>query len=250
MENIRNFFKQFKWIDWVFLFVMVAGILTCSILFRPSFIIILNSIFGITTAFFLAKGFLLANYCGIIQLVFYCIMCFQNKYFGEFILNLAIVAPTYVLSIISWHKNHLKKVGVVKINNKTNWKEFCAAAFGFACVAVGAYFVLRSLGTNQLALSTLSVYFVLLYSFLIIRRSEITFIFRIGCDIISLGLWLVVLIGAGHPDWQYLITVFNYTLYLTTEFLGIYNWTRLKRAQTKTPNGIEKEIWDCLKDLN
>lgn len=249
-KNIKNFFKQFKWPDVVFLLVTVTGIVTCATLFKPNYIIVLNSIFGIVTAFFLAKGFLLANYCGIIQLVFYCVMCFQNRYFGEVILNFAIVAPTYVLSIVTWHKNRVKNVGVIKVNNKIDWKEFVIAAASFAGVACGAYFVLRSLGTNQLALSTLSVYFVLLYSYLAIRRSEFNFFFRIGCDMISLCLWLAVLIGSGNVEWQYLITVFNYVLYLTSDFFGIYNWTHLKRAQTKAPNGIQKEIWKVLKDLD
>ena len=232
------------------MFFITAGILSCTILFKPNFVIVLSSVFGTLTIFLLAKGMLLANFAGIIQLIFYCTICFWNKYFGELFLCLAMSFPTYVFSIITWHKNQSKQNGIVAVNNNLNLKELLALAFGFAIVSIPVYFVLQALGTNQLLLNTISVYFTLFYSFLSIKRCKLNFVFRIFCELISLALWIAVFVGEGKFNYAYIITLFNYLVYLIADFWGIWNWAKLKRHQAKTKNGIQKEIWDALKDLD
>ena len=158
--------------------------------------------------------------------------------------------PTYVFSIVTWHKNQSKQKGYVAINKSFRFKEMLVLFLCFAILCVPIYFALKTLGTNQLWLNVISVYFTFMYSYLSIKRVELNFVFRIICEIISLGLWVMVFVGNGTLNYAYMISLFNYFVYLLSDFWGIWNWTKLKRKQTKTKNGIEKEIWDALKDFD
>lgn len=247
-ESVSNVLKQFRWWDWIILLFIAIIIVFCTVFFKPNAIIVLNTTFGVLTTLFLAKGFIIANYFGILHLIIYCFMCFSNRYFGEIFLCFAITLPAYILSIVTWHKNRLKKTGVVKVNKKITFKEFLIISLSLAVFSVGFYFILGALGTNQLLLSTFSVYLAFIYSYFSIRRSEINFIFRFLCDLISLGLWLAVFFENGTVHWIYAITLFSYFMYIFPDLYGIINWTKMKRV--KDTDDIKQEIWNGLKNLD
>lgn len=210
------------------MFLFFATVISLGIVFKSSYLVILNSIFGIITCFFAAKGMLLANFTGIIQIIMYIVMCVFNRYYGEIIVCCVISIPSYVLSAITWFRNRNKESNVVKVSKAISWKEWLIVVSVIAVISVGMYFLLQMFNTAGLVVSTISVGITALAGYLLMRRSEYNFIAFLVNNSICFVLWLNVVL---QGDISYITTCTNYVLYFSMNLFGIFNWLRLKKQQ-------------------
>lgn len=231
MNRIHTLLKRFRWWELAFMAAAYIAVVVLSIVFKSNWLIVLSSLFGMTTTFLLAKGFALGNLVGILQIVFYTIMCYNNRYFGEIITNVGIVFPAYAFSFYTWTKRNHDHV--LQVNNSIKLQEWLLAFVGIGGVAVGFYFVLRALNTANLIFSTLAVFFVTMYCYLSIRRSQFCFVFRLLMDLVTFVLWLLVFLDTLKEGFGaiYIPTLLNYVVYAVLDLFGIVNWIRLKRTQ-------------------
>ncbi len=233
MNKLKMLLKNLKWWEIAFMAAAYIVIITLSIVFKSNWMIILSSLLGITTTFLLAKGMAFGNLVGIVQIVFYCLMCFYNQYYGEIITNICIVFPAYAFSFYTWTKKNNSHV--LQLNKSLKLKEWLFALVGIGGASVGFYFLLQALNTASLILSTFAVFFVSMYCYLSVRRSEFCFVFRLLMDLTTLALWLMVFLktiknGGGAI---YIPTLVNYVVYSILDIFGIVNWIKLKKSQTK-----------------
>lgn len=163
--------------------VIVAGILCTS-----NWLTIICSITGIMCALTQAKGKLISQFIGIILVVLYSILSFQNKYYGEVLIYIFIMLPLFISGIVSWFKNMNKETKTVKENNITR-KEWTILTIISTVLFVILYYLLKYFNTSQLIISTLSMVTSLFATYLVARRSKYGFLFYMGNDVILLILW-------------------------------------------------------------
>lgn len=229
VDKLKKFFSQIKWYEYVYMLFFVSVLIVIGAVFRSSTIVIFNSLFGIFTVFFIAKGKLIGNFFGIIQCILYAVISYFNNFFGEVIICLAISIPIYVVSIISWLRNQNKKDNVVKVNKNISLKEWVCSLLVLALVSVGVYFLLKTFNTANLLVSVMSVVTLMMAGYLVVRRSEYNFVFYILNNIICICLWLTLVIKNGEIG--YLATVVQYVIFLTLNIVGVFNWIRIKKIQ-------------------
>lgn len=229
MESVKDFVRQIKWYEWLYMSIFICIIICLSCVFKSNLIVLFNSIFGILTVFFLAKGKVIGNVLGIVQCILYVIVSYFNKFYGEIILCCFITIPLYVVTIITWLKNLSNKDKVVQVNKSLSSTEWVVSLLIVALISFGLYFLLDYFNTAYLIVSTFSVFSCIMAGYLAVRRSEYNFIFYILNNIVCICLWLFVIIQ--NNDLSYVSIVVQYTMFLILNIVGTCNWLKLKKIQ-------------------
>ena len=184
---MKKLFKDWKRFEIFLLLLGITLIVFSSIACKSDFLTILASLVGILCSLLQAKGKVISQFVGIIEVTLYSILSYINHYYGEIMIDVFIVFPMYVYGVISWitHKN--QETDTV-ISNQISKKEWTILVFvsmlGFGIL----YFVLKYFHTSQLMVSSFSMITSLVATYLIVRRNKYSFAFFIGNDIILIIL--------------------------------------------------------------
>lgn len=181
------------WKDWtgfekILLLVSVFLITASGIITKSEILTIIASLVGITCALMQAKGKVISQFMGVLEAILYSILSFQNQYYGEVIIYMVVVLPTYLFGIYSWVSNKNKDTDTViaKIFTKREWIVLLILN---VILFVVLYIILQYFNTNALMVSTLSMLASLTATYLIARRNKYSFLFFIINDVILLILW-------------------------------------------------------------
>ena len=233
MNKVCDFFKKIKWYEYLFIVIIFALMITISIIFESSVAIVFNSLIGVIYACSSAKGFVFANIFGMMQMILYSIISFENQYYGE----IFICAFKFVISFVTlvlWFKNKSKNSAIVKVGKPLGWQEWLIMLLSVAGLSVGFYFVLGLLNTESLIVSTISLASSACAGYLMARRSEYGFVFHILNNIIRFVLWLMIVLGG---QLNYLPTLLNYLIFLSINLIGLVNWIKMRKQQK-----VEQEV--------
>lgn len=185
MKKILNDWTKFE-ITLLVISLISVGI--TGIICNSSLLTIICSIAGILCALTQAKGKVISQFIGLLIVVLYSILSFQNKFYGEVIIYVFIMFPLFISGIISWIKNLNKETNTVN-ENKLHKKEWILLTIISIVLFVLLYYLLKYFNTSQLLVSTLSLVTSLFATYLVARRSKYGFLFYIGNDIILFILW-------------------------------------------------------------
>lgn len=235
MVRVKEFFKSLKWYDYVIISSLIIATLTLGLVFHSDAITILSAIMGAFGVFFIAKGSVAGQFFIIIKAIFYSIISFMNKFYGEVIISCAISIPICLATIIMWFRNLDSPNGQIKIRRKMTWKEFLIASFVCVAISVGIYFFLEHFNTRFCILSTFAFFFSLIGSYLSLRRCEYNFIFFIINNILCITMWLLLVITDNNVS--QIITFVSYLINFTTNIFGIFIWIKLKKKQGEKNDG-------------
>lgn len=240
-NSFKEFFTRIKWWEYLYMSLIYAAMIAFGVVFNSGALVIINAIVSSTAIFFIAKGMVIGNILGIGQCVLYSVISYFNNFYGEMILCLCITLPIYIASICTWLKNLRKSEKVVKVNRMLSWKEWAISISIIACMTVGVYFLLRVLNTANLIVSTINVGLNIISGYLLIRRSEINFIFYILNNIVSIVLWSTLIAGGALNN---IPTLVLFVVFFILNVIGFINWVRLKKKQNKeveeTPSTVEE----------
>ena len=103
------------------------------------FLTLIASLIGVSALIFVAKGYVAGQVLSVIFAVFYGIVSFYFKYYGEMITYLCMSAPAAVFSIVSWLRHPYAKTDEVKVA-KLTFKHTLAASLLAVAVTVMFYF--------------------------------------------------------------------------------------------------------------
>lgn len=223
--------KTWKGYNILDLFLIVSGIIVVSvsgILFHSKWYIVLNTLLGLFCVFTQAKGKISTQIIGIIYFCFYIFISYTQKYYGEAILYLVIMLPMYVYGVIHWIANKYKKDNVVIVRSNLSKKEWLIMFFSLAIVSVGVYFLLKSLNTAKLIISTLSFISILPATYLLARRCKWNQVAFLINDFIVPILWLMLVI---EGDWSFLSMFVYYVFQVIYDIYGLIEWIKLERKQ-------------------
>lgn len=186
------------------------------------------SLIGVTALIFLAKGFVIGQVLCIIFAVFYGIISFYFKYYGEMLTYLCMTTPVAVASLISWIRHSYEDSDEVEVNKITP-KHIVVLVILTIGVTVAFYFILSALDTANLLFSVLSVTTSFVASALTFLRSPYYALGYALNDVVLIVLWLL----ATAEQFSYLPMVLCFLMFLINDLYGFYSWKRMQIRQKK-----------------
>ncbi len=238
---MKKFLKNWKWYEILFLAVSWI-ILICCFAFSPekNWLSLASSILGVFTVITVAKGLVYAPIMCIVNLVFYVAISVTEHYWGEVLINVCLILPVSISTIVSWFKNRSKEnKDIVKVN-RIGGKEYGLLILGTAVITIAFYFLLRALNTNELIVSTISLVTSALAEYLLLRRCPFYALAYAGNDVVLIVLWGLSVANHGL---QFLPLVICYCVYLFGDFYGFFKWCKEYRKQNKNQQSqIEENI--------
>lgn len=190
------------------------------------YLTLIASLIGVTALIFVAKGYVLGQILTVVFAVFYGIISFYFKYYGEMITYLCMTSPMAIMSIISWVKNPYKDSKEVEVHKMTK-KQMIWLGIATVVVTIIFYYILKALGNANLIVSTLSVTTSFLASSLTFMRSPFYALFYAANDIILIILWILATIV--NPG--YFAMIICFTMFLINDAYGFINWRKMQKRQ-------------------
>ena len=184
------------------------------------------SLIGVTALIFVAKGAVIGQVLTVVFAVFYGIISFRLRYYGEMITYLGMSAPMAMAAVVAWIRHPFRdsrEVEIASLSRRTVMWLFLSAA----AVTGGFYFILAALGTAQLAVSTISVTTSYLASALTFLRSPYYALAYSANDAVLIVLWVL----ASMADPRYFVMAACFVMFLANDLYGFFNWRRMRRRQ-------------------
>ena len=187
---------------------------------------VIASLIGVTALIFVAKGYVIGQILTVVFALFYGIISFHQRYYGEMITYLGMSSPMAIAAAVAWLKNPFrdtKEVAVRPMNFKTVvW--LCTLT---VLVTAAFYFILDWMGNASLIVSTVSVTTSFLASALTYLRSPYYALAYAANDIVLIVLWIIAM----GDDMSYLSMVLCFVMFLANDLYGFFNWRRMEKMQ-------------------
>lgn len=228
MRFLKSFFGGFTkfevclWLGSVVL--IVASSVLCG---RTDYLYVAAALIGATALIFVSKGNVFGQVLTVAFSVFYGVISFSYRYYGEMITYLAMTAPIAVASVVTWLKNPYKEKKTEVRVNRLSAREYVFILLLSAAVAAGFYFILRALDTANLVVSTISVLTSFMAVWLTMRRSPLYALAYALNDVVLIVLWSF----AAAESVEYISMVVCFVVFLVNDLYGFFNWRRLRRRQ-------------------
>ncbi len=212
----------------IFLWSFSSLGITLSFLLTPQkdILSLCASLIGATALIFLAKGYVLGQVLTVVFSVFYGLVSFYFKYYGEMITYLGMTAPMAAMAVVSWSKNKFKEELEVKVSRITK-KVILGLIISAPIVTLIFYFILKALGNANMFFSTISVTTSFVASYLTYFRSPYYALGYAANDIVLIVLWILAAIK--EPYCTPMILCF--IMFLFNDIYAFYNWRRIEKRQ-------------------
>ncbi len=208
----------------------ICSVLTVvtAFIFSGDVLNLVASLIGVTALIFVAKGLVLGQVLTVVFSIFYGIISFEFRYYGEMITYLGMTAPIALAAVFSWLKHPFKETEQVEVNRLSS-KQKVGLGVGAIIVTAVFYFILKAMGTGSLIPSTVSVTTSFLASGLTFFRNPYYALGYSANDIVLIILWVI----ASAEDISYLPMVFCFVAFLANDLYGFFNWKRIEKSQQK-----------------
>ena len=212
------------------LWILSLAVVSLSFFLSPEWDILtwIASLIGVTALIFVAKGMVVGQILTVVFALFYAVISYDLRYYGEMITYLGMSAPTALAAVIAWLRHPYKNSGEVTVRRLS--RRGLAGVFLLSLIVTAVfYFILRELGTANLAVSTLSVSTSFLASALTVLRSPLYALGYAANDVVLIVLWMM----AAAADISQLPMVLCFVMFLVNDLYGFFNWYRMERRQAE-----------------
>lgn len=214
--------------------IWLLSVVTIAVSFllvsEKDYLTITASLIGATALIFVAKGEVLGQILTVVFSIFYGVISFKFRYFGELITYVGMTAPIALMSAVSWLKNPYKKgESEVKIAKLTKGKIILMIVLTAVTIFV-FYFILRYFNTANLFFSTVSVATSFSASYLMLFRSPYYAVAYAANDVVLIILWVL----ASVTNIQYVPMVICFVIFLVNDLFGFISWQKRKKQQRNT----------------
>ena len=224
MKTAFRDLTKFEFILWI----TSVAVVCFSFLFpeEKDYLTLISSLIGVTALIFVAKGYVLGQVLCLIFAIFYGIISFYFKYYGEVIICLCMSAPLSLIAIISWMRHPYRDTKEVTVNKMS--KKQCFIMWILALVITTVfYFILKFFNTENLLFSTISVATSFLASYMTYMRSPYYGIGYAANDIVLITLWCL----ASIVNPSYIPMILCFVMFLANDLYGFYNWRKMRIKQ-------------------
>ena len=224
LKNALRGLSKFELALWIVSVLVVSA----AFLLAPNkdYLTLIASLIGVTALIYVAKGYVMGQVLTVIFAIFYGIISFFFRYYGEMITYLFMTSPMAIAAAVSWVRNPYAHSDEVKIASLTRKKLF-GLLFLTILVTFAFYLILGALGTTNLLLSTFSVTTSFLASSLTFLRSPYYALAYAANDMVLIGLWIM----AACTDISYLPMILCFSMFFINDIYGFINWKRMEKRQ-------------------
>lgn len=195
---------------------------------EKDYLTLIASLIGVTALIYVAKGYVIGQVLSVVFAVFYGIISFYFRYYGEVITYLCMTAPIAMMAVISWIRHPYRDTKEVAVSKMTQGQ--CAVMWILAfLVTFVFYFILKYFNTTNLIFSTISVTTSFLASYMTFMRSPYYGIGYAANDVVLIILWVL----ASFVNPSYIPMILCFVMFLANDLYGFYNWRRIKIRQQK-----------------
>lgn len=225
---MKKFLKSITVTEWSIWSISVILIVACFFAFKNTqYLYLVGSLIGATALIFVSKGHPVGQFLTIVFSVFYGIISYSFRYYGEMITYLGMSAPIALWAFISWLRHPYQgNKSEVKVNCLSR-RERCLFLTAGVLITVLFYFVLKNLHTANLIISTVSVFTSFLAAYLTARRSRFYAVGYGANDMVLIIMWSM----ACYEDITYLPMVICFIAFFVTDTYGFINWSIMNKKQ-------------------
>lgn len=217
---------------WIFSLVIVSG--SFLIFHSKDILTLIASLIGVTALIFVAKGNALGQILTIVFAVFYGIISFGCRYYGEMITYLGMTAPMALVALINWLRHPYKDSAEVEVSSISK-KQLLFMILSSIGVTALFYFILRELGNASLVISTVSITTSYLASYLTAIRSPYYALAYAANDVILIILWII----ASVQNINNTPMIACFVMFFANDMYGFFNWRRMKKHQNRERKSAE-----------
>ncbi|MBQ3108253.1 MAG: nicotinamide mononucleotide transporter [Clostridia bacterium] len=226
MRKLTNPLKQLTRFEWGLWITSLIVVTVSFLISKGNLLSILASLIGVTSLIFIAKGLVIGQVFGVIFAIFYALVSYTQRYYGEMLTYLLMSLPIAIASIVTWVRNPYKDTAEVKVHRLTK-KEVLVMSLLAVVTTVAFYFILKAFHTANLIPSTISVTTSFVACYMSMLRSPYYAVGYSFNDIVLIVLWIL----ASIRDISYLPMVFCFVMFLVNDGYGFWNWLRIQRRQ-------------------
>lgn len=219
---MNKILKDWNRFEKTLLFVSIILITISGIINNSEILTIITSFLMVLCALTQAKGKVISQFIGVIAIILYSIIAFQNQYYGEVIIYILVLLPMYLVGIYSWITNKNEDTNTVNQNDLSKKEWIILSVIDILLFGI-LYYVLRYFNTSQLVVSTLSMLASLMANYLIVRRNKYSFLFYIINDLILVILWGIPVLKG---DFALIPILIDPVLLLINDSYGWKNWNK------------------------
>lgn len=233
--NLKKSLAALNTFDRILWAAALAVVLVSGIIGRGSAVAVTAPLIGVTALVFLAKGDVLGQLLTVIFAIFYAVVSYTQRYYGEMITYVGMTAPMAAMAVISWLRHPFKDgEPQVRVARLTPVMRALIVPLTVA-VTAAFYFILRALGNASLAVSTVSVATSFLASYLTFCRSSYYALAYAANDIVLITLWII----ASRDDISYLSMVACFLMFLICDLYGFISWRRMEASQREADGAAQ-----------
>ncbi len=223
-----KFFKSLNVAEWIIWATSTAAVTVSFFLFENrNYHYLIGALIGVAALVFVSKGKPIGQVLTVVFGVFYGVISYSFRYYGEMITYLGMTAPMAVVALVSWLKNPYKERGGEVRVNRLKTSERVLFVLLSAAVTAAFYFILKALNTNNLLVSTLSVLTSFTASYLTARRSRFYAVCYALNDVVLTAMWIM----ASITDLTYIPMAVCFAAFFVLDFYGFVNWSRMSKKQ-------------------
>lgn len=223
---MNKILKDWNRFEKTLLFVSIILITISGIINNSEILTIITSFLMVLCALTQAKGKVISQFIGVIAIILYSIIAFQNQYYGEVIIYILVLLPMYLVGIYSWITNKNEDTNTVNQNDLSKKEWIILSVIDILLFGI-LYYVLRYFNTSQLVVSTLSMLASLMANYLIVRRNKYSFLFYIINDLILVILWGIPVLKG---DFALIPILIDPVLLLINDSYGWKNWNKNEKV--------------------
>ena len=220
----KNYFSDWTLFEISWLIISTLTMLTLSIIWGDSPMALISGVTGIISVVLCAKGKISTYAFACVNVGLYAIIAYQNRLFGEVMLNGFYYLPMNIVGFYMWRKQK-DDAGTVIVRRLTP-KQIILLIIGLL-IAITAYWrVLVALGGNLQLIDSIKTILSIVAFLLQIGRFMEQWILWMIINVFSITMWSLLL---GTPEGS-VTMIIMFSAYLINGVYGFRNWLKLSKV--------------------
>ena len=220
----KNYFSDWTLFEISWLIISTLTMLTLSIVWGDSPMALISGVTGIISVVLCAKGKISTYAFACVNVGLYAIIAYQNRLFGEVMLNGFYYLPMNIVGFYMW-RNQKDDEGTVIVRRLTP-KQILLLIIGLL-IAITAYWrVLVALGGNLQLIDSITTILSIVAFLLQIGRFMEQWILWMIINVFSITMWSLLL---GTPEGS-VTMIIMFSAYLINGVYGFRNWLKLSKV--------------------
>ncbi|MDO4925049.1 MAG: nicotinamide riboside transporter PnuC [Turicibacter sp.] len=220
----KNYFSDWTLFEISWLIISTLTMLTLSIVWGDSPMALISGITGIISVVLCAKGKISTYAFACVNVGLYAIIAYQNRLFGEVMLNGFYYLPMNIVGFYMWRKQKDDEGTVIA--RRLTAKQIILLVIGLL-IAITAYWrVLVALGGNLQLIDSITTVLSIVAFLLQIGRFMEQWILWMIINVFSITMWSLLL---GTPEGS-VTMIIMFSAYLINGVYGFRNWLKLSNV--------------------